>query len=86
MQICVKLLLYQTFGHSTTIYQIDCQEGYLTSVFLQINKIIAKEHSADCILSLDEMSIRKGVVWDPLLKTYGGFTTVLPGVGNHQKQ
>lgn len=36
--------------------------------------------------SLDAMSIRKAIVWDPLLKTWGGLTTISPRIGCQQRK
>lgn len=48
---------------------------------LDLNK-----YGPECILSLDETAIKKGLVWDTGLHTFGGWTTVIKGIGCLEKK
>lgn len=57
--------------------KVDCEPGYLLDVIKKVSEDIEKNvHGADCVMSLDEMAIRKGLRWDPGTKSFIGFPTI----------
>lgn len=54
---------------------VGCNSGILRNALSQIQKDIADgKHGKDVTLSVDEMSIKKALCYDPQLKKYLGFT------------
>ena len=52
---------------------IDCEPGFLTNVINQLTNTL-DENQKDCALLLDEMSIKKEVLWDKKNKKFAGNT------------
>lgn len=69
------------------IRAIECEEGFLFKVLEQIKRDLDNDkYGPECILSLDEMAVKKGLVWDTGLHTFGGQTTVIEGIGCQEKK
>ena len=52
---------------------IDCEPGFLTNVIAHLQNSL-EEDCRDCIIVVDEMSIKKEVLWDKKNKTFAGNT------------
>ena len=60
---------------------IECSDGFIHFCLKQIEMDISENrHGPECILSLDEMAIKKGAAWDPGLNTFSGQTTKIEGI------
>ena len=62
---------------------IDCEPGFLQQVIdhLQLNM---KDDKKDCVLLVDEMSIKKEVLWDAKLKKFTGNVDYGPNLAEEQ--
>ena len=65
--------------HQSSIRQwastVNCEPGFFSEVFQDLNIKITKnqEKWSDCALLLDGMSIRKQILYDPVISKYTGF-------------
>lgn len=62
---------------------IDCEPGFLSNVIEHLQKTLEDENK-DCIILIDEMTIKKEVLWDAKNKKFAGNTDYGPILAEEQ--